>query len=192
MHLAAQVIGRVAPVISSALQGKDRPDYTPQSDGGDVVVVVNADQAVFTGKKMQDKVYYRHMGKPGNLRESSPEEKKEQFGGAELIWQAVNGMLPKNKLRKVSLATLLCSPLLQVVGRSTCMCDAIITDKHNCLAFQYCTKHEPARSLPLRDLQPASQTYTLHQPFPPRIMNIIATFHACLCPVCSTPAHPTR
>lgn len=67
-----------------------------------MVVVVNADQAIFTGKKMEDKVYYRHMGKPGNLRESSPEEKKEQFGGAELVWKAVNGMLPKNKLRKVS------------------------------------------------------------------------------------------
>lgn len=62
---------------------------------------MNADKAIFTGKKMQEKIYYRHMGKPGNLRESTPEEKKEIFGGAELVWKAVSGMLPKNKLRKV-------------------------------------------------------------------------------------------
>lgn len=96
-----QVVGRAATVISRSLQGKDRPDFVPQSDGGDVVVVVNADKAVLTGKKMQDKIYYRHMGKPGNLRQSTPEEKKELFGGAELVWRAVSGMLPKNKLRKV-------------------------------------------------------------------------------------------
>eukprot|EP00892_Ulva_mutabilis_P001978 jgi/Ulvmu1/11781/UM008_0195.1 len=107
INVKDQVVGRVAFVIANALQGKDRPDFTPQSDGGDVVVVVNADQAVFTGKKMQDKVYYRHMRKPGNLRQSSPEEKKEQYGGAELIWKAVSGMLPKNKLRKRRLGRML-------------------------------------------------------------------------------------
>lgn len=96
-----QVIGRVATVIARSLQGKDRPDFVPQSDGGDVVVVINADKSVFTGKKMEEKIYYRHMGKPGNLRESTPEEKKEMFGGAELVWKAVSGMLPKNKLRNV-------------------------------------------------------------------------------------------
>jgi ribosomal protein L13 len=96
-----QVVGRVATVISQSLQGKDRPDYTPQSDGGDVVVVINADQAVFTGEKMKEKIYYSHSGKPGNLKESTPEQKKEMFGGAELVWKAVSGMLPKNKLRQV-------------------------------------------------------------------------------------------
>lgn len=96
-----QVVGRMATVISRSLQGKDRPDFVPQSDGGDVVVVLNADKVVLTGSKMQNKIYYRHMSKPGNLRKSTPEEKKEMFGGAELVWQAVNGMLPKNKLRKV-------------------------------------------------------------------------------------------
>jgi large subunit ribosomal protein L13 len=100
-HQSLQVVGRVATVISTVLQGKDRPDYNPTADGGDVVVVINADNAILTGRKEEDKIYYSHSGKPGNLKKSTPAEKREQFGGAEIIWKAVNGMLPKNKLRKV-------------------------------------------------------------------------------------------
>jgi ribosomal protein L13 len=98
-----QIVGRAAAVIAHVLQGKDRPDYRPQHDGGDVVVVINASKAIFTGKKMKEKIYYSHSGKPGNLKTTTPQKLKDKFGGAAMIWKAVDGMLPKNKLRAVCL-----------------------------------------------------------------------------------------
>jgi large subunit ribosomal protein L13 len=101
MASCAQVVGRAAAVVASVLQGKDRPDYEPTADTGDVVIAINANHAVLTGGKMENKVYYSHSGKPGNLKERTPAELKDRFGGAEIVWRAVSGMLPKNKLRKV-------------------------------------------------------------------------------------------
>ena len=99
-----QVVGRAATAISTALQGKDRPDFVPQQDAGDVVIAINADRAVLTGNKFQQKIYYRHSGWPGNLRQETPEELAGRFGRAAIVWRAVDGMLPKNKLRKVRAA----------------------------------------------------------------------------------------
>jgi large subunit ribosomal protein L13 len=99
-----QVVGRAATVIVKAVQGKDRPDYTPQQDMGDAVVAINADKAVFTGGKFQEKIYYSHSGKPGNLRTTTPEELAGRFGGAAALWRAVDGMLPNNALRRVRAA----------------------------------------------------------------------------------------
>jgi large subunit ribosomal protein L13 len=96
-----QAVGRGAALIARVLQGKDRPDYKPEQDGGDVVVVINASKAVLTGKKMEKKQYFRHSGKPGNLKTFTPKDLKEKFGVTAIIWNAVNGMVPKNRLRSV-------------------------------------------------------------------------------------------
>ncbi|HBU63234.1 MAG TPA: 50S ribosomal protein L13, partial [Oceanicaulis sp.] len=61
------IVGRLAAYIATRLRGKHRPDYTPHVDTGDHVVVINADKVVFTGRKFQDKRYYRHTGHPGGI-----------------------------------------------------------------------------------------------------------------------------
>lgn len=90
-------LGRVATTIAKYLIGKYKPTYTAHVDGGDFVVVVNADKLVVTGDKMEDKKYYRHSGFPGGIKERSL---KEQIArdSTKVIIDAVSGMLPKNKL----------------------------------------------------------------------------------------------
>ena len=90
-------LGRVATTIAKYLIGKYKPTYTAHVDGGDFVVVVNADKLVVTGDKMEDKKYYRHSGYPGGIKERSL---KEQIArdSTKVIVDAVRGMLPKNKL----------------------------------------------------------------------------------------------
>ncbi len=93
------VLGRAATRIANVLRGKHKPTYTPHMDMGDFVVVVNADKIKLTGKKLTDKVYYRHSGFKGGIKDSTAEEilaKKP----TELIRLAVSGMLPKNKTRQ--------------------------------------------------------------------------------------------
>ena len=100
-----KVLGRIATEIADMLRGKDKPTFAPHMDTGDFVVVVNAEKVRLTGKKLADKVYYRHSGYPGGLTGITAgellEKKPEQ-----LLISAVNGMLPKNKLRKVFLRKL--------------------------------------------------------------------------------------
>lgn len=92
-----QVLGRVAAKAAQILRGKHKPQYTPHVDTGDFVVIVNADKIRVTGKKAEDKRYYRHSGYPGGL-------KSETFAEAmvkhpeRVIEHAVKGMLPKNTL----------------------------------------------------------------------------------------------
>lgn len=90
-------LGRVATEISKYLIGKYKPTYTPHIDGGDYVVVINAEKAVVTGDKERQKVYYRHSGFPGGIKEARLEEVREKFP-ERIIEAAVKGMLPKNKL----------------------------------------------------------------------------------------------
>ncbi len=89
------VVGRLAAFAATRLRGKHRPDYTPHVDCGDFVVVVNADQAVFTGNKTSDKVYYRHTGYPGGIRQTTPERLKRDEKAERIIYSAVKRMLPK-------------------------------------------------------------------------------------------------
>lgn len=89
-------LGRVATVIATRLTGKYKPTYTPSMDDGDYVVVINADKLVLTGNKEQTKVYYRHSGFPGGIKERSIREVKELDAGAAIV-AAVKGMLPRNK-----------------------------------------------------------------------------------------------
>ena len=89
------VVGRLASFIAKRLRGKHRADYTPHVDCGDHVVVVNADKAVFTGNKMTDKVYYRHTGHPGGIKETTPQKVMAGRFPERVIEMAVKRMLPK-------------------------------------------------------------------------------------------------
>ena len=98
----AQTLGRLATRIADVLRGKGKPQYTPHVDTGDFVVVVNAEKIRVTGKKLQQKVYYRHSGYPGGLRERTLAEQLERRP-EEVLRRAVRGMLPKNRLAAVQL-----------------------------------------------------------------------------------------
>ncbi len=90
-------LGRMSTKIATLLTGKGKPMYTAHIDCGDFVVVINADNLVVTGDKATDKIYYRHSGYPGNLKEANLKDKQAKNSG-EVIRLAVRGMLPKNKL----------------------------------------------------------------------------------------------
>lgn len=92
-----KVLGRLAAEIARRLRGKHKPVYTPHVDTGDFIVVVNADKLRLTGKKLDDKKYYRYTGYPGGLREQTAGEllKKKP---TQILELAVKGMLPKNSL----------------------------------------------------------------------------------------------
>lgn len=90
-------LGRLATQVATYLTGKYKPTFTPHTDGGDYVIVVNAAQAVVTGNKELQKKYYRHSGFPGGIRDARLEEVREKFP-ERIIENAVKGMLPKNKL----------------------------------------------------------------------------------------------
>ena len=90
-------LGRVATEIANYLIGKSKPTYTPHVDGGDYVVVINAEKVVVTGNKEKGKIYYRHSGFPGGIKDATLGEVREKFP-ERLIQDAVSGMLPKNKL----------------------------------------------------------------------------------------------
>lgn len=91
------VLGRLATTVASRLQGKHKPLYTPHVDTGDWIVVINAEKVVLTGKKLDQKQYYRHSGYIGGLKSSTARELQEKTP-EDLIRFAVKGMLPKNRL----------------------------------------------------------------------------------------------
>ena len=92
-----KILGKVAAEIAVRLMGKNKPSYTPHVDGGDFVVVTNAEKIAVTGKKLTDKKYYRHSGYPGGLKVRNLQEMLEKQP-TEVIRKAVERMLPKNKL----------------------------------------------------------------------------------------------
>ena len=92
-----QTLGRLATRIADVLRGKDKPVYTPHVDTGDFVIVVNAEKIAVTGKKLDDKIYYRHSGYPGGIKQRTLREQLDRRP-TEVLRVAVKGMLPKNKL----------------------------------------------------------------------------------------------
>jgi large subunit ribosomal protein L13 len=100
-----RTLGRLATEIADLLRGKGKPTYTAHVDTGDFVVVVNARKVHVTGKKLEQKIYYRHSGYPGGLRERTLAEQLERRP-EEVIRKAVKGMLPKNKLASAQLRKL--------------------------------------------------------------------------------------
>ncbi|MCD6727277.1 MAG: 50S ribosomal protein L13 [Solirubrobacteraceae bacterium] len=102
---AGQTLGRLATQIADALRGKRKPEYTPHVDTGDFVVVVNAEKISVSGNKRQEKMYRRHSGYPGGLRERTLEEMLARRP-EEVIRLAVKGMLPRNRLARKQLTKL--------------------------------------------------------------------------------------
>ena len=100
-----KTLGRLATQIADALRGKGKPVYTPHVDTGDFVIVVNAEKIRVTGKKLDEKMVYRHSGYPGGLKERTLREQLERRP-TEVIRKAVKGMLPKNKLAAAQLRKL--------------------------------------------------------------------------------------
>ena len=94
-----QVLGRLAARAAVLLMGKHKPDYTPFLKTGDHVIVINAAKVRLTGNKEEDKIYYRHSGYPGGIKEVNARTLRAKFP-ARMVEAAVRGMLPKNKLGK--------------------------------------------------------------------------------------------
>ena len=99
------VVGRLATIISKIIRGKNKNTFTPHMDHGDFVVVKNIEQIKFTGKKFQNKKYYKHTGYPGGLKETTPEKLHEKKP-AESLKLAVQRMLPGGALGKKQLTKL--------------------------------------------------------------------------------------
>lgn len=101
-----KTLGSLATRVANLLRGKDRVDFTPHSDGGDYVVILNAEKILLTGNKEQDKKYYTHSRYIGNLKSRTAGEMRAR-NPRKIIELAVSGMLPKNRLRNPQLKRLL-------------------------------------------------------------------------------------
>jgi large subunit ribosomal protein L13 len=101
----ARTLGRLATQIADLLRGKGKPQYTPHVDTGDFVIVVNAEKVRVTGKKLEQKIYYRHSGYPGGLKERTLAEQLERRP-EDVLRRAVKGMLPRNRLAAAQLRKL--------------------------------------------------------------------------------------
>ena len=100
-----KTLGRFASKIADILSGKNKPEYTPNADLGDYVIVINASEINVTGKKLDQKMYYRHSGYPGGIK-SKPLRKVIEETPTEAVKRAVKGMLPKSKLGRQMLTKL--------------------------------------------------------------------------------------
>jgi len=98
-------LGRLATRIADTLRGKRKPEYTPHCDTGDFVVVVNAEKVTVTGRKLEQKTYFRHSGYPGGLRSRTLAEMLDR-NPEEVVRKAVKGMLPRNRLARAQLTKL--------------------------------------------------------------------------------------
>jgi large subunit ribosomal protein L13 len=100
------VVGRLAAIVANHLRGKHKPSYTPHVDCGDHVIIINADKVKFTGKKMTDKVYYKHTGHPGGIKETTP---AKVLGGRfpeRVLEKAVERMIPRGPLGRAQMRAL--------------------------------------------------------------------------------------
>ena len=92
-------LGRLSVQIANILRGKNKPEYTPNSDVGDFVVLINAERIEISGNKSKDKIYFKHTGYPGNLKEINFQDLLNK-DPEKVLRNAVKGMLPKNRLNK--------------------------------------------------------------------------------------------
>jgi large subunit ribosomal protein L13 len=91
------VLGRLAVKIANRLRGKNKPQFTPHSDTGDFIIVINADKVKLTGKKLDNKVYYSHSGYPGGIKAETARERLDKKP-EKILFSAVWGMIPKGRL----------------------------------------------------------------------------------------------
>jgi large subunit ribosomal protein L13 len=102
---SGKTLGRLATQIAQTLRGKRKPEYTPHIDVGDFVIVVNAEKIAVTGRKLEQKRYYRHSGYPGGIRSRTLSEMLDRRP-EEVIRKAVRGMLPRTRLGRAQLTKL--------------------------------------------------------------------------------------
>ena len=100
------VVGRVASIIANILRGKHKPSFTPHIDCGDNVIVINAEKVRFTGKKATDKVYYRHTGYAGGIKETTPAKVLEGRFPERVLEKAVERMIPRGPLGRQQMRNL--------------------------------------------------------------------------------------
>ncbi|OUX54107.1 MAG: 50S ribosomal protein L13 [Pelagibacteraceae bacterium TMED287] len=100
------IVGRLAAYISIVLRGKNKSTFNPNIDNGDFVIVTNIDKMKFTGKKMTDKIYYKHTGYPGGIKKTNPLRLKEKNKSPDILRLAVKRMLPGGPLAKKQLTKL--------------------------------------------------------------------------------------
>ena len=91
------VLGRMSTAVATKLMGKDKPQYTPNIDLGDYVIVINAEKVKLTGNKEQDKMYYNHSGFPGGMRKRNAATMREKYP-EEMVKRSIWGMIPHNRL----------------------------------------------------------------------------------------------
>ena len=92
------VLGRLAVFSANILRGKNKPNYTPNQDCGDNLIIINADKVHLTDKKNKDKIYYHHTGYPGGIKETNPEKMKSKNKSTDIIKLAIKRMIPKGPL----------------------------------------------------------------------------------------------
>ncbi|AEI37286.1 MAG: 50S ribosomal protein L13 [Zymomonas mobilis subsp. pomaceae] len=100
------VVGRVATIIANLLRGKHKPSFTPYIDCGDNVIIINADKVRFTGRKMQKKIYYKHTGYAGGIKETTPAKVLEGRFPERVLEKAVERMIPRGPLGRQQMRNL--------------------------------------------------------------------------------------
>tara|TARA_B100000579_G_scaffold153724_1_gene124910 strand:+ start:173 stop:634 length:462 start_codon:yes stop_codon:yes gene_type:complete len=98
------VLGRLAVYSANILRGKNKPNYTPNQDCGDNLIIVNADHVLLTGKKAKEKIYYRHTGYPGGIKETNPQKMISKNKSQDIIKLAIKRMIPSGPLGKKQLS----------------------------------------------------------------------------------------
>ncbi len=98
------VLGRLAVISATILRGKNKPEYTPNQDCGDNLIIINSDHVQLKGKKAENKIYYRHTGYPGGIKETTPNKMKEKNKSEEIIKLAIKRMIPSGPLGKQQLS----------------------------------------------------------------------------------------
>ena len=100
------IVGRLAAIVANILRGKHKPSFTPHVDCGDHVIIINADKVKFTGKKMNDKVYYKHTGWAGGIKETTPAKVLEGRFPERVLEKAVQRMIPRGPLGRAQMKAL--------------------------------------------------------------------------------------
>ncbi len=100
------VVGRLAAIVANILRGKHKPSFTPHVDCGDHVIILNAEKVKFTGKKMNDKVYYKHTGWIGGIKETTPAKVLEGRFPERVLEKAVQRMIPRGPLGRAQMKAL--------------------------------------------------------------------------------------
>ena len=98
------VLGRLASASANILRGKNKPEYTPNQDCGDNLIIINSDKVVLTGKKTENKIYYKHTGYPGGLKETNSVKMKAKNKSPDIIKLAIKRMIPSGPLGKKQLS----------------------------------------------------------------------------------------